>query len=558
VGEQGEEFPQLTAEDAQRRARAARWDQCERDGCIGVVAGEGKCLVHLGAQQAVDRFRRGYPVDVSGCDVPKDWLRDLTASGGAMPALGFVAKHSRFAEDADFRDITFREDSSFSDANFGDGARFDEATFAAPIGFDNARFGEAASFVDAEFGAASFQAARFGTGTGFDGAQFSDRANFSEAGFGSSTGFWGVRFEAGVNFVQARFGEGTAFQNAKFGENSAFWDSSFGPGTSFADAHFGEVRWGVIFCAGLVGFQRIVTEKRFELIWVKPIEADESPRVSFDGARFGDAFVLRGQGEVSLKSVDVRAASIVAPAASQIAQLRARHQRLDEDLPLSVTSLASSHVTELTLEDVILDNCKFSGAVGLSSLSLEGSITFLRTSRWWETHRAQLAEELAREEIQLSHETLEGIYRSLRKAKEDSGDYPGGSDFHYGHMLMRTRRAKGAERLILEPFRLVGGYGVRAWRAFVAFAVVVLAFAVLLQGTGGLTCPAPAKDVAPTCATGFPAAVEVSVQSATSLGHDLDSSQLSGGGFYLMLTLRILGPALLAMGFLALRARVRR
>ena len=98
----------------------------------------------------------------------------------------------------------------------------------------------------------------------------------------------------------------------------------------------------------------------------------------------------------------------------------------------------------------------------------------------------------------------------------------------------------------------------RAWRAFVAFAVVVLAFALLLQGTGGLTCPAPAKGAAPTCATDFPAAVEVSVQSATSLGHDLDSSQLSGGGFYLMLTLRILGPALLAMGFLALRARVRR
>ena len=143
--EQGEEFPQLTADDAQRRAGAAKCGSMANGTAVSVVvAAEKKCLVHAGGQEALERVKRGYPVNVSGCDVPQDWLQNFTASRGAMSTLGFIANHSRFAADADFRDIAFREESSFSDAYFGDGARFDGATFAPSIGFDNARFGEAA------------------------------------------------------------------------------------------------------------------------------------------------------------------------------------------------------------------------------------------------------------------------------------------------------------------------------------------------------------------------------------------------------------------------------
>jgi len=79
---------------------------------------------------------------------------------------------------------------------------------------------------------------------------------------------------------------------------------------------------------------------------------------------------------------------------------------------------------------------------------------------------------------------IAGIYRGLRKGLEDSSNGPGAADFYYGEMEMRrlSGREKGpkssaaarSERCLLTAYWAVSGYGLRAWRAFTAFASLIL------------------------------------------------------------------------------------
>jgi hypothetical protein len=57
---------------------------------------------------------------------------------------------------------------------------------------------------------------------------------------------------------------------------------------------------------------------------------------------------------------------------------------------------------------------------------------------------------------------IAGIYRQLRKSREDSKDEPGANDFYYGEMEMRRRSGPLAERSILRLYWLVSRYGLRA------------------------------------------------------------------------------------------------
>jgi hypothetical protein len=79
----------------------------------------------------------------------------------------------------------------------------------------------------------------------------------------------------------------------------------------------------------------------------------------------------------------------------------------------------------------------------------------------------------------------------LRKGREDNKDEPGAADFYYGEMEMRrhakrsearrerrrehrsTGAAAAVEYVILSVYWLVAGYGLRAWRALAALAVII-------------------------------------------------------------------------------------
>ena len=158
---------------------------------------------------------------------------------------------------------------------------------------------------------------------------------------------------------------------------------------------------------------------------------------------------------------------------------------------------------------------------------------------------------------------IAGLYRALRKGREDAKDEPGAADFYYGEMEMRrlarrsvhtvggTRVGKAArgrvERWILTVYWLVSGYGLRAWRAVACLAVVtaILAFAFYRVG---FTVP-PSPD---SYWTSFLYAFRATLSLTDS------DVKLSAWGQLLQGVLRLTGPVLLGLGLLALRGRVRR
>lgn len=124
-------------------------------------------------------------------------------------------------------------------------------------------------------------------------------------------------------------------------------------------------------------------------------------------------------------------------------------------------------------------------------------------------------------------ERLAGLYRSLRKSFEDSKNEAGAGDFYYGEMEMRRRSpaTRLAERWILTLYWLLSGYGQRAARALVALLALIVVVTVLLWQW----------------------------DRASGRRHGVDR-----GREWTVLVARFLGPVLLALAVLAVRARVKR
>jgi hypothetical protein len=139
------------------------------------------------------------------------------------------------------------------------------------------------------------------------------------------------------------------------------------------------------------------------------------------------------------------------------------------------------------------------------------------------------------------------LYRQLRKGREDSKDEPGAADFYYGEMEMRrlgerTERSFG-EKIVLSSYWLTSGYGLRAGRAIGALATTVAVLAGLLYLVG-----LHSRD--------WSAAMLQALNAA--LFRAPDATLLTEAGQYLVIPIRILGPVLVALTFLAMRARVKR
>jgi hypothetical protein len=249
-----------------------------------------------------------------------------------------------------------------------------------------------------------------------------------------------------------------------------------------------------------------------------------------------------------------------------------------------VLSLRGSRVANLTLSGVDLEACRFAGAYGLEHLALERAV-FSRPPPGWRWNRCCPARWTRRQTIAEEHhwrariarhggwdpgrlptgsphpwppqppsepepDRIAGLYRQLRKSREDSKDEPGANDFYYGEMEMRRRSGPKAERLILWLYWLVSGYGLRASRALVALVVTIAllgAFPLWLWGFRR----------EPT----YWRALLFATQSSISLlraptsppsGHE------TGGGQVIEIFLRLAGPLFFGLALLALRGRVKR
>ena len=203
-------------------------------------------------------------------------------------------------------------------------------------------------------------------------------------------------------------------------------------------------------------------------------------------------------------------------------------------------SLQRANVAGLGLANVDLADCRFSGAHNLDKLRLEADVAFKLFSPvrvGWE-QRQVVAEESAwrvgrtpprlfrsisaalwprpgrwadpwwpdwadKKPEALTPGAIAGLYRALRKGREDIKDEPGAADFYYGEMEMRRHahgqadgsgggsRGQVEQRGVLIAYWLVSGYGLRAWRAFVWFASITVAFALVFHLVGFTRPPQP-------------------------------------------------------------------
>ncbi len=136
--------------------------------------------------------------------------------------------------------------------------------------------------------------------------------------------------------------------------------------------------------------------------------------------------------------------------------------------PPRLLSLERANVAGLGLGNVSLADCRFNGAHNLDQLRMEADVAFgLSPARVGWEQRQVIAEESAwranapmaqtrRRHLHsrwaaprwpdwagsgtpavLNPGAIAGLYRALRKGREDAKDEPGAADFYYGEMEMR-------------------------------------------------------------------------------------------------------------------------
>lgn len=232
------------------------------------------------------------------------------------------------------------------------------------------------------------------------------------------------------------------------------------------------------------------------------------------------------------------------------------------------------------MSDVDLRACRFFGAHGLESLSIEASCTWSHTPP---THRYSDRETIAEEHLwrgatweypstqppqwlagrdgtdQLQPPQIAALYRALRKAREDDKDQASAGELYYGEMEMRRKtslpekRQRGrlrarSDRAILTAYWLVCGYGLKASRALITLLIAILLASVGLDAWGF------------TPDSTYTRALLYSTESTSSLFRVPNAPGLgiTYVGEVIQIALRLLGPLLIGLALLAVRARVKR
>jgi hypothetical protein len=319
-----------------------------------------------------------------------------------------------------------------------------------------------------------------------------------------------------------------------------------------------------------------------DCVFLERVRLDVAARVvSARASTFAAGVLLRvRRAEISLDNADFARPSAATSGSPEhdlapASLLDDRHVVLDPR-PRLVT-LRGAQVAALTVSNVDLQGCRFFGAHGLESLTLEASCEWPRapTERRY-ADRETIAEEHPWREwtdpyIQpaawlkgrdgtdpLTATQLAGLYRALRKAREDDKDEAGAGDRYYGEMEMRrhaavkpapTRRGRSAgDRVILELHWLLSRYGVKPARSLIALIALTT---LLLIGAGLLHFFGFHEP------RSYGRSLLFSIESAVSLLRPPDA-KLSAGGEAIQITLRLLGPLLLGLALLAVRMRVKR
>ena len=567
------------------------WPKCDQDGCIGIRLDAGlSCLGHTELEErdaALKQLSETGKIDARGVTISSTLLKKILDSAPRGPNGNPMLTKARFdratfqGHRVLFLEMTF-QDTWFAEATFQGEAWFAGATFQGYTEFYGVTFQDAAVFSRAAFqGYASFSAVTFQGGAAFAVTTFQGRASFRNATFFSRAPFTG----ASAWFDHATFQDAAEFGGVTFQDDAFFGDAIFERAQDFGPvlAHRGLNLDGVQFAqpvqieASTTGLccrrARFPGGVQFRLRWA---------RVMLDDTDLSAPSMLTGIPRLAsnvLTSLEQRIARDLEEQRIATAWKRLHAGQISEQPRL--LSLQRANVAGLGLGNVNLADCRFWGAHNLDKLRMEADVAFeLSPARVGWERRQMVAEECAwrasrsrpgrwtapwwpdwaggDKPAALSPGAIAGLYRALRKSREDAKDEPGAADFYYGEMEMR-RHAHGqadgrysgargrADRGVLTAYWLVSGYGLRAWRALAWFAGITVAFALAFHLVGFTRPPQPAT---------YWTSLLYAFRSTISLT-DNDVT-LTAWGQLLQALLRLTGPVLLGLALLALRGRIKR
>ena len=509
--------------------------------------------------------------DLTGKDVGSRLVRSIRRASTDGPVV-LKCAGARFVAPLELSDLTIFA-ADFKTAKFPHGIRLQRVKFKERACFDDAEgsdfwlesahFADSASFRGLKSANLKIEDASFERYASFDRAILGF-GNFRDVTFGAEARFRKVTSRGNLTFRSVCFAGPASFQNGVI-RDLGFPGCEFeGPfqssglevertfslvGSSFADTRLLELR---------AGNEVVLREASFAQTVVLVAATPSLQGVSACFERGADILLEPGSEATFTRSA-LFGPSLISTrpsengAAAKVVSLdRARVERLIlEDLDLSECSLARLH----RLDDVLISG---RGQLALAPAVIEGSY-----------RREVLADEALRRangsrmlqwvpiswrapvvlegQEKLGTQAISDTYRALRKAREDSHDFPGAADFYYGEMEMRREGAgTWVERLILTLYWLVSGYGMRAGRTVLTFVVAVLLLAAGFQTIGLQNPPS------------FTHTLGWTLSISISLTKPVEKVDLSTAGIYLNVVTRILGPALLALAVLALRSRVRR
>ena len=367
----------------------------------------------------------------------------------------------------------------------------------------------------------------------------------------------------------------------------------FGGDANFARVAFERARE----LAPFVVSARLVLD---DCVFSERIRLEVAARVlSARATTFAAGVLLRVRwAEIALDEADFARASTISYASTwridndlqPACLLDDRHMQPDPQPRLM--TLCGAHASSLSLANVDLRACRFFGAHGLESLSIEASCRWPRTpARWGRLDRETIAEEHAfrgwhdpvtrppawldgRDDTEsLTAGQVAALYRALRKAREDDKDQAGAGDLYYGEMEMRRHDRSAATSVvradddadaederdgwrqanvaILSLYWLVSGYGLRPARALLTLTIVILIGAGVLSHSGFHNAHGDIQ------AHGYGRSLIFALESALSVLRP-PKRAMSAGGELTQIALRLLGPLLFALALLAIRARIKR
>jgi hypothetical protein len=499
----------------------------------------------------------------------------------------------RRASTIDLRGAVFSTRCSLADLAVTGPAYLNQARFEDGLDCARARLSQGLECYDTVVaaGEASFEETVFGERTIFFGASFAELATFRRASF-----------LAEVRFLAATFGLGATFEEARFDGAVALELTTLDGNLFLSQASFRRARQlGPIRVDGCLALDRASFDE--------PVRIEVSARrVTCEEARFRAGMDLHARwADVAADGADFAGPSLITdlPARSGSPMVRAllgweRPREgggwdLCAEPPSGATprviSLCGAKVAQLTLSRVDLSACRFASAHGLDEMRLErvhfaqppsgwrgrgrrwirwtGRRTIAEEHRWRYTHdhgtgwferSSRRASRVGDGVEPLEAAEVASIYRALRRGRERERDEPAAGAFYYGEMEMRRMRAGrpgsgpaapaersvlNAERALLTLYWLVAGYGLRASRAFIAFALVVTVHALPLSLWGF----DPSR--------GYGRSLLFAAESSISLLREPEA-KLTAGGEVLQIALRLAGPLFFGLAILALRNRVKR